>query len=404
MVPGVRVRQWVSVLPRTARERIGSRPGAAPTTDDGWARLLRLWNQRLAEQIVADVFADADGRPVPHPNLNGRARRLWTLAHLRRRDVLSHDVDECLEAAFALVEQHQDPEFGGFRWSVEPEDSNKLLYSQSVAVLALAELAMSGIEAAPSAATLASDTLELATARVTPGGAVHEFLDRAWNPLPKGSRAKPLYLGTAGTVTLGGQLHLVEAAAALAEAVDSPLARRVGANAVDIVRGWFLSTPDRPDHSCTDELGSALDQPTSLGHKVEAAWLVGATSDVLGTEVGPTDVRRWVQETLDAGFRAGGLDRHPGERRIRREWWQQTELLRALVEIDTGPDSDGRNVMYQLLRWLHRYQIDPRTARAWQVVARYGLVVDSGRNSTTHIGYHDVRAYVAAAELLSPTS
>ena len=154
----------------------------------------------------------------------------------------------------------------------------------------------------------------------------------------------------------------------------------------------------------TDERGVPLDAPVSLGHKVEAAWILADAAGALGLADETPRARRWVDEALAVGFRHDGLNddlargfRPGGEQ---RSWWVQAELLRALVEIDEGPDSSSRVVMRRLLGWLHRHQVDPRTGQARQLMTHWGLVLVAGDGTTTRTGYHDVRAYVAAARLL----
>ena len=179
--------------------------------------MLRGWVGRQAVRLAADVIADDEGRTVNPANVVGRARRLWTLAHLRRHEVGGDAVTRALPIARALVDHHADPVHGGYRWFVHPGTGadHKLLYGQSVVILALAELALAEPAMAADAVADAEATLALVARPLTEGGAVAEFLDRRWQPLPRGMET---VMGRAGTVTLGGQLHLLEAVAVLASA------------------------------------------------------------------------------------------------------------------------------------------------------------------------------------------
>jgi mannose/cellobiose epimerase-like protein (N-acyl-D-glucosamine 2-epimerase family) len=394
----------VGYLPRTLGARWGARPGPTPTDDRAWADILWGWVERQAEQLAADVTADHAGRAVRPTDIVARARRLWTLAHLNRHGIGGDAVAEALPSARAMVDRHADPDFGGYLWSVGHDAPNdqKLLYGQTVVVHALAELALADPAAGPAAMADAESALALATGTRTTGGRViAEFVDRRWERLPDGSDTK---MGVAGRVTIGGQLHLVEAVAVLVAAGGSDHARAVGRTTADILHDRFLAGPDHPDQSWTDERGEPLPEPASLGHKVEAAWILADAAGVLDlTDEGPR-ARRWIEEALRTGFRHGGLGDmpysgfRPGGQH--RSWWVQAELLRALVEIDRGPDASPRGVMRQLLRWLHRHQVDPRAGQARQLMTHRGLVLVTGEGTTARTGYHDVRAYVAAARLL----
>jgi hypothetical protein len=56
--------------------------------------------------------------------------------------------------------------------------------------------------------------------------------------------------------------------------------------------------------------------------------------------------------------------------------------------------------MLDLLDRLHRRQVDPRTGQARQLMTDWGLVLVRGDLTSARTGYHDLRAYVAAVELL----
>jgi mannose/cellobiose epimerase-like protein (N-acyl-D-glucosamine 2-epimerase family) len=406
-----RARRRLRYIPLTLRSRWGARPGPAPADDAGWARLLDTWVEMQAARLSADALADADGQGVPAPGVVGRGRRLWNLAHLARNGIGGQRVVDALPAARAAVDRHLDLEHGGYLWAVgagpgaPPLNDQKLLYGQCVVVHGLSELALADPAAAPGALADAEAAVSLATARLVPCGAVAEFLDRRWRPLPPASDTE---MGLAGTVTLGGQLHLVEALATLVEAGGGEQARTVGQATIGALHDHLLSGPGHPDRHWVDEDGAPLPEPLSLGHKVEAAWILADGAPHLGVDGEAGRARRWVDEVLDVGFRQGGLDSTPGPAfRLggrQRSWWVQVELLRALVEVDRGPDDPLRPVMRDLLGWLHRSQVDPRTGQARQLMTHWGLVLVSGEDTSARTGYHDLRAYVAAASLLRASS
>ncbi len=400
-----RARRRLGYVPLTLRARVGARPGPPPVDDAGWAALLRHWVDLQAARLAADAVADADGRPVPAPQIDGRGRRLWNLAHLARHGIGGREVTEAIPAARTMVDRHLDDEHGGYRWRLgdAPADPWKLLSGQCIAIQALSELTLADPRTAPRALTDARIALELAAARITPCGALHEFLDRRWSPLPDRTETE---MGRGGTVTLGGQLHLVEAAAALVEASGDVQATEIGRTTAALIHDRFLSGVGHPDRHWIDLHGNPLPEPVSLGHKVEAAWILADAAPRLGLEGERERARAWVDEVLDAGFHHGGLDPtpEPGFRLggHQRSWWMQTELLRALVEVDDGPDSPTRPPMHELLRWLHGHQVDPRSGQARQLMTHWGVVLQLGDRNTTRTGYHDVRAYLAAADLLDP--
>jgi mannose/cellobiose epimerase-like protein (N-acyl-D-glucosamine 2-epimerase family) len=213
-------------------------------------------------------------------------------------------------------------------------------------------------------------------------------------------------MGRAGSVSIGAQLHLVEAVSVLLETGGSDWAREAGRAAADLLHERFLSGPGHSDRSRTDEAGTPLPETASMGHKVEAAWILADAAPRLGLTGERERCRRWVDEALAASFRHRGLGdgasrrwRPGGEQ---RSWWVQAELLRALVEIDDGPDTASRAVLGSLLGWLHGRQVDPRTGQARQLMTTWGLVLVTGEGTTARTGYHDVRAYIAAHRLLVP--
>jgi mannose/cellobiose epimerase-like protein (N-acyl-D-glucosamine 2-epimerase family) len=377
----------------------------APTDDAGWAEVLEDWIERQATVLAADAMSDAEGGTVPAQVADGRGRRLWNLCHLARHGYGGQPVLDAIPGARQMVDHHLDREHGGFRWAVDDDPlSEKQLYAQCVMIHGLSEQALLDPEAAPDALALAQSALVLAAEHVTPFGSLHEFLDRRWVPLPDGADTA---LGLGGTVTLSNQLHLVEALGALLEAGGpTEPATSVGRRTVALLHDHLLSGEDHPDRCSLDLDGHPLPEPVSLGHKVEAAWILAETAPLFDIEGETARARQWVEEVLAAGFAHGGLDSTP-EPRFRpgghqRSWWVQVELLRALVEVDEGPDDPLRTTMAELLTRLRREQVDPRTGQARQLTTTWGLVLFQGDQTTARTGYHDVRAYVAAARLLKP--
>ena len=373
----------------------------APTDDGGWVAVLEDWIERQAAILAADSVVDADGGTVPAPVADGRGRRLWNLCHLARHGYGGPAVVDAIPAARQMVEHHLDPEHGGFRWSLDDDPrSEKLLYAQCVMIHALSEQAM--LDPAGDALDLARSALDLAAAHVTPFGALHEYLDRGWVPLPDGADTP---LGRGGTVTLNNQLHLIEALASYLQAGGpAEPATSIGRRTVELLHDHVLAGEDHPDQHRLDLEGRPQPEPDSLGHKVEAAWILADAAPVLGIEGETARARRWVQEVLDVGFADGGLDSSPGPGfrfgGHQRSWWVQVELLRALVEVDEGPEDPLRTTMVDLLTRLRREQVDPRTGQALQLTSTWGLVLFRGDDTTARTGYHDLRAYVAAADLL----
>jgi mannose/cellobiose epimerase-like protein (N-acyl-D-glucosamine 2-epimerase family) len=150
---------------------LGARTGPAPKDDAGWAEVLARWIEQQAEQLAGDVLADHDRLPVLPSDIVARARRLWTLAHMRRTGWGGLAVAEALAPARAVLGRHADDEHGGYLWSVDRGQLNdqKLLYGQTAVIHALAELALADAQTTSEARAEALRTLAMATEQVTGG-------------------------------------------------------------------------------------------------------------------------------------------------------------------------------------------------------------------------------------------
>ncbi len=398
-----RARRRLGYLGPTLEVRRRARPDPAPTDDPGWAALLHHWLDLQAPILCGDVETDLAGRPAPCPDLVGRSRRLWSLAHLQRHGIGGETVAAAVPRAWQAMDRHADHQHGGWVWAIDPSgavtDGRKALYAQCMAVYALAEVARLDDATRPRALAEAATGFALATRPTTPWGAVTELLDRDWSPLPVGTEHRH---ATAGTISVGGALHLFEAAALLAVAGGGGGARSVAERTAALLHDHFLA-PRAAD--VTEDSGVPLPVPVTLGHEVEAAWLLAEHAEALGLVGERERCRRVVETALGEGFRHGALGDSPetgfrpgGHQRV---WWIQVELVRALVEFDDGPDGAFRDRLHQTLRWLHRRQVDPRTGQAWQLMTHWGLVLVTGRGTSARTGYHDIRAYGAAADLLA---
>lgn len=398
------MRRRFGYLGSTLEARHRARPGPPPADDAAWAALLRRWLDLQANIFCDQVDADLAGRPAPCPDLVGRARRLWSLAHLQRHGIGREAVASAVPRAWRAMDRHADREHGGWVWAVDPSgavtDGRKALYAQSMAVHALAEVARLEDASGPRALAEATAALTLATGPRTPWGAVIELRDRDWSPLPVGIEHA---YGRTGTISIGGALHLFEAAALLVVAGGDRSALSVAEQTAALLHDRFLGPRVAV---LAEDTGTPRPDPVSLGHEVEAAWLLADHAEALGLVGERERCRRIVDAALAVGFRHGAQGDSP-ETGFRlgghqRAWWIQAELVRALVEFDDGPGGVRRGTLHTLLRWLHRRQVDPRTGQSWQLMTHWAAVLVTGQDTSARTGYHDVRAYVAAADLLAP--
>ncbi len=384
-----RLTRWPGHVARTVRG--ARRVGPAPTDDAGWARQVRGWVEAQVPVLCAQVDDAGAGRPTPCPEVVGPARRLWSLARLQRHDIGGAAVADRLESARLDLARFVDPDHGGVVWAVAPGrtvadgevvDDAKVLYGQCFAAFALAELARARPDGAGTLLDDAADLLLRAAARRTPTGVVDESARRDWSDPAPGRTHPP---ADPGAVSLDGQLHLVEAAAAVVEAGGDEAVRRLGAESARFLADRFLGVEPCTAVSAGD--GVPRPGPRSLGHEVEAAWLLAAHAPALGLDpaIAHDLCARVVDGALAAGLRHDGLDDEPWPRPRpggrRRCWWSQAELVRALVEVDDGPDGPRRHALRRVLGWMHRRHVDPRTGQARQLVTTWGLVLVTGEST-----------------------
>jgi mannose-6-phosphate isomerase len=260
-----------------------------------------------------------------------------------------------------LVERFRDPEHGGFYSEVLPggavRNSDKDSYGHAFAIFGLAHAYRVTRVDAFKAALI--ETWEILTDRFadTHGGMVRR-MSRDFRPMDDRRSQNPL-------------MHLFEALLAAGETV--PAMYRNAERLAEFVIGRLVKTEDGrvrlPEWYSLDweELPADAGGTVDVGHQLEWAWLLSNAVE-RGLPASYLDVATGLLAFgLDAGYdrRHGGLlspaqpDGKLIEGRSRKGWWEQCELVRALLHHAAlrGRD-DLREPLEQSVRFIRERFVD----------------------------------------------
>jgi mannobiose 2-epimerase len=285
-------------------------------------------------------LVENDGRFDPHAGKGvvSQARFLWSYAAAAR--VLGDpSLLSTADAAYRFIKDKLfDRERKGFFWAVDyrgvPTDARKIVYGQAFAMYALAEYARSG---GPRAALdLAWETFHLlqGVALDRRRGGYFEAVSADW------SAAVSSTLSDADiecAKSMNTNLHVLEALSSLYAATGDSSVRDAIRSLVDVFLDRIFVSPAHLGLYFNADW-SRLDNAVSLGHDIEASWLVAEAAGHAWDGPLPERVRVRVLCVAEECARvlrgcSGSLPNEEKDGRLDtdRIWWPQAEAIVGMV-------------------------------------------------------------------------
>ncbi|HUG26912.1 MAG TPA: AGE family epimerase/isomerase [Gemmatimonadales bacterium] len=406
----------LSLAEETGRSLLATRPRLERLLREN---LVPFWVSRCLDGEHGGFHAHfgADGDSLgPHPKfLVTQARLTWFFARLARLGLLPQESARlAAHGSEFLLTRLQDPESGGYFWSVthdgraavEPE---KRVYGHAFALFALAEAAR-----LPGMAGLGEPAIQLEHLireqfRDPRFGGYFRSRSRCWN-----APGDPGGYWDGRIKSLNDHLHIMEALIALQDLPGSTVAN--GALAEALLAIMTVATDPTTGHvrerfeaDWTPSAGPVRHR-TSYGHEVEVAWMIPLAAECVGLPpgmvLGPSV--RTMRHALHTGWdrRRGGLfaSGREGRRADRRDkpWWVQAEGLLAGLSLylRTGLPEFAEFYL-TTLRWIEESQVDWAVGDWHHTVHPTGKVSGS-KGDAWRDPYHQGRALMECLELLGP--
>ncbi len=361
---------------------------AAAPTENGFFRsdLDRQW--RPAEQQVATLVS--------------QSRLLFVLAAAHEVTGEPAYLEAVRKGADFLVDHFRDGEFGGYFWSVSPTgellDDSKSAYGHAFVIFGLSHAARATGEKRFAEAALAC-WQDMKEHLCYEGGGIKPATNRDFSKVRGGNTQNPM-------------MHLFEALLALHDATGSRQVFDDASALAEFIFGkLYEEGPGRLPERYTaqwrplpQEQGGYVD----LGHQFEWAFLLSRA-----VEKGfPERYLQIGQRLLDYGMKvaydrqAGGIASAGGYNdtvtRPGKGWWEQCELLRALMHYAA---TRGREDLWpafdQSLAFVKAHFLDAEYG-GWYGSYEPGKLRgerDSRKGSNWKVGYHDSGMYLEALRL-----
>ena len=385
-----------------------------------WAE--HAWDDKYGGVIVT-IDREGDFTADKKKRLIMQARFLWTYSAAWRRGLKDPRYEELARKSYRyLVDKFHDQEHGGYFFELnrpgEPIDDTQHTYAAGFVVYGLSEyhLAFGDPEALEAADALFS-VLESKAKEGKLG--YHETFSRDWR-----KRSNVLHTRSIKNAkTLNTHMHLMEAYTALYRASGEERHQK----ALEQIYQLILDKCIDPKHGYAYEPYDAQFNPidnefygpsTSYGHNVELAWLLLDAALALGTDTNPTEkvALRLINHALKFGYdhqrgtlaTIGPVDSsvwdqidHYGANRV--SWWEQAELLVALLEAyDLTGDPQYAATFSKTYHWIYDNLID-HTYGGWyayvDLPSATPITTDKGHDGWKG-PYHNGRALMLAIELI----
>ncbi|WP_428389339.1 AGE family epimerase/isomerase [Mucisphaera sp.] len=376
-------------------------------------RTLAFWHETI-DHHQGGYNTTAPNLPETKRLTLSQARLVWTFAtaHLEGHSTPDRDYLAAARHGYRYLNQNlRDPTTHTHPWSVTPAgetiESGRDLYSLAFTIYAYSAYARAAND--PEPLNQARHLLHWIEEHLHDPTAIswHELAEPDGTPILTqedaeglGGIARPPYRSA------NAILHLLEALNEyLLARPNDPLARDMVARAHDILTTYIypLNPEDAAEWTLPD--GQHVpDEPRilSLGHNVEAAWLLAETDERLGrtpnlaiidtylrhadrfaTTFIPTAVHAQSQET----------PKSPAERIVqpsRAVWWVQAEYL-AAVAFGAERQAWPIDRAVPILDWYQNHQIDLETAVPYTLVNTDGEPAEGVGPSIWKAAYHDLR-------------
>ncbi|MEO0588393.1 MAG: AGE family epimerase/isomerase [Planctomycetota bacterium] len=388
--------------PVASHAAVAPHPAVTALSSELWTHVIPFWLDHAYDPAVPGYRLAEPGDPDRRLAVS-QARLVWVFStaavhgppHVRDRSRAAAN-----HGFRFLVDHARDPAHGGYPWLTEPNGTpiNPAidLYTLDYVLFGLAAY----IEATgdPAARDEALRLLALIETHLADddGTLYAEFAEPDWTPIRDAAptRTPPAI----GARSANAHLHLLEAALELHRVIDDPLVERTLRRSLDATATHFY--PANPAHAAEwiDAHHQRVDgdegPAISLGHSVEAAWLIVEAQRALGL---PRDMQR-LRDYIDFALATGGpptaylADPRGEVIAPAAYWWVQNELIAAMsVALTDAQEPELAEAMHRWCAWYADRQLDPTNRVPYAALAADGSIVERRLRGEWKAGYHDVR-------------
>ncbi|MEQ9453717.1 MAG: AGE family epimerase/isomerase [Phycisphaeraceae bacterium] len=386
------------------QERVVSERSLFVSPVDDLDRVLAFWHDRVIDRELGGYNTARLGQPEVYRLAVSQARLVWVFsqAHLRGHSTEDRDyLAAAKHGADYLLEVMRDEEAGGYAYLFSPEgevrEVGRDLYTQAFVIYGLSAYGRASgdadaIDEAESLLWWIDETL-----RDAEGVGWHE-LARADGSVvltmegveDLGGIARPPYRSA------NAVLHLLEACSELLRArPGSEIGRETLSHAYEVLVGEFY--PDDPEDCAEWVLRRGGYVPgelrlLSLGHQVEAAWLLAEADELLERAPDRAKLDRYLTHAMSFEARYVPLAARVGGEVQDADsiWWVQNEAI-AGVAFGAARGWWGMERGHALVDWYQSKQVDRETGVAFASVDSEGRVIEGIGPSPWKVGYHDLR-------------
>lgn len=339
--------------------------------------ILPFWEKNIRDDENGGFIGEIDGNNNKIYNapkgiiLN--ARLLWTFSAVygllgdRNHHKLAIRAYEYLQKYF------YDSQFDGYFWMLNNDGSlhngKKQIYAQSFVIYALSEYSLQ--TGFGEAADKAYDIFKLIEDKAfdTEKNGYFEAYTREWNEIDD-FRLSSLDMNE--KKTMNTHLHIIEAYTRLYQIRKDKYLQQKIKNLLGLFYQNFLNTEKSNFHLFFDENWRKKSDFFSLGHNIEAAWLLRDSALILddNSEISRyTEVAvRLAESVLQRGIGPlGGLihEINPNDQKIEYEWWTQAEAITGFYDVwNITKEEKYLDVILGLIQFVNEYFVD-KTFGEW---------------------------------------
>lgn len=341
------------------------------------------------------------------------SRILWFFSELSRFDDRPGYRAAADRAYAVLRDSFTDPQYGGAFWAVDAAgnavDDRKQTYALCFCVYAFsAYYALTRIPEARALAREFFDVIEAHAPDRSRGGYLEAFA-RDWHAIGD------MRLGEDdlnAPKSMNTHLHLLEAYAYLHRVAPDARSENALRNAIGLFRERIIDPETGHLRLFFDLDWNELSRRSSIGHDIEASWLVWEAATVLGDAVELARLREPVLSLARTCLRTGmgklgqvcdGRETATGNRSDDSVWWVQAEALVGFLNAQRlSGEPEFETAARAVWEHIQRRHIDA-AAGEWHWMVRADGKPDPGfyKAGFWKGPYHNGRAMMEAARLLS---
>lgn len=385
--------------------------------------ILPFWEKFAKDEKSEGFFGlidnDNNGNPDEFRTIVMVSRFLWTYSAAAR---LYHKLDylEMADYAYKYMGKYFfDTLNGGMYWAVKADgdvlDDRKQIYGIAYAIYSISEFAAALKEVRnldyPSTVVLdkamAMYTMLQFKAFDRENGGYCEALNKEWSATEK-TALSPKDIDCAKSMNTN--LHVLEAFTNLyrCHAIVYPQQQDtrslIGKSITDLVNVFTTKIFDEEKHLKLyfDKDWNAIGKTeNSLGHNIEASWLLWEAANETGSEELMSTLRQFVIDVARTAL-VEGFDRTTGgfentingkEHDNTRIWWNQAEALIGFFnawELTGG--EDFKSAFLKEWEWIKAYQIDRKNGDWFAAVTKEGTpVLTEAKGGNWKTSYHNGR-------------